>query len=213
MQIETPLNVGALDNAFQSFQPELLAPLSEPNILPEYNTDEDLSMPPPMDEEEENEESRVLEALARKKLENEGCPPYYPADLEFPLIGYSSVDARQFDILTDGDISAVLRKRSVDGALKDESQYVSIVQGRLDYAERRRDGHDILQQWNEQQRIAMDAQYWSLMRGDDSNALKAARKPSDSGRRKRQPRTRAVLRKAGVSKPKQVPFCRGCSAP
>lgn len=42
-------------------------------------------MTPPLDEEEENEESRVLEAQARKELENEGCPPCYPPDLDIPL--------------------------------------------------------------------------------------------------------------------------------
>ena len=42
-------------------------------------------MTPPLDEEEENEESRVLEAQAREELENEGCPPCYPLDLDIPL--------------------------------------------------------------------------------------------------------------------------------
>ena len=40
---------------------------------------------PPLDEEEENEESRLLEAQARKELENDGCLPCYSLDLEFPL--------------------------------------------------------------------------------------------------------------------------------
>ena len=38
-----------------------------------------------MDEDEENEESRTLEAQARKDLEDEGCPPCYPPDLDIPL--------------------------------------------------------------------------------------------------------------------------------
>jgi hypothetical protein len=42
-------------------------------------------MTPPLDEEEENEESRSLEAQARQTLETEGCPPCYPSDLEIPL--------------------------------------------------------------------------------------------------------------------------------
>ena len=42
-------------------------------------------MTPPLDEEEENEESRLLEAQARKELENDGCSPCYPPDLEVPL--------------------------------------------------------------------------------------------------------------------------------
>ncbi|KAL9118737.1 MAG: hypothetical protein Q9187_004713, partial [Circinaria calcarea] len=42
-------------------------------------------MTPPLDEEEENEESRLLEAQGRKELENDGCPPCYPPDLEIPL--------------------------------------------------------------------------------------------------------------------------------
>ncbi|KAL9118862.1 MAG: hypothetical protein Q9187_004584 [Circinaria calcarea] len=42
-------------------------------------------MTPPLDEEEENEESRLFEAQARKELENDGCPPCYPLDLEIPL--------------------------------------------------------------------------------------------------------------------------------
>lgn len=41
-------------------------------------------MTPPLDEEE-NKEPRVLEAQARKELENEGCPPCYPPDLAIPL--------------------------------------------------------------------------------------------------------------------------------
>ena len=42
-------------------------------------------MIPPLDEDGEDEESRVLEAQARKDLENEGCPPSYPPDLNIPL--------------------------------------------------------------------------------------------------------------------------------
>ena len=42
-------------------------------------------MTPPLDEEEENEESRLFEVQARKDLEKEGCPPCYPSDLEIPL--------------------------------------------------------------------------------------------------------------------------------
>lgn len=42
-------------------------------------------MTPPPDEEEELEECRVLEAEARRILENEGCPHCYPPDLAIPL--------------------------------------------------------------------------------------------------------------------------------
>ena len=42
-------------------------------------------MTPPVDEEEEDEESRLLEVQSRKELENEGCPPCYPPDLDIPL--------------------------------------------------------------------------------------------------------------------------------
>lgn len=38
-----------------------------------------------MDEEEENEDSRVREAQARQELENDGCPPCYPPYLDIPL--------------------------------------------------------------------------------------------------------------------------------
>ncbi|KAI1271409.1 hypothetical protein F5Y07DRAFT_383065 [Xylaria sp. FL0933] len=37
---------------------------------------------PPLDEEEEREISRRLEAEARQKLEAEGCPPCYPPDVD-----------------------------------------------------------------------------------------------------------------------------------
>lgn len=37
---------------------------------------------PPLDEEEENERSLQLEAKARKELEDDGCPPCYPPDLD-----------------------------------------------------------------------------------------------------------------------------------
>ncbi|KAF2817570.1 uncharacterized protein BDZ99DRAFT_457296 [Mytilinidion resinicola] len=40
---------------------------------------------PPIDSEEELEEARVLEFRARKELEDDGCPPCYPPDLDFPL--------------------------------------------------------------------------------------------------------------------------------
>ncbi|MCJ1342063.1 hypothetical protein MMC31_000243 [Peltigera leucophlebia] len=51
---------------------------------------EDLSsrlrdLTPPLDSEEELEEGRVLESRARKELEDDGCPPCYPPDLDFPL--------------------------------------------------------------------------------------------------------------------------------
>ena len=42
-------------------------------------------MTPPLDEQEEREESRVLESEARKELETEGCPPCYPANVDIPL--------------------------------------------------------------------------------------------------------------------------------
>ncbi|KAI9674975.1 MAG: hypothetical protein M1817_001381 [Caeruleum heppii] len=40
------------------------------------------SLTPPVDEDEKNEESRRLEAHARKELEEAGCPPCYPPDLD-----------------------------------------------------------------------------------------------------------------------------------
>jgi len=40
---------------------------------------------PPIDSEEELEEARVLEGRARKELEEDGCPPCYPAELDLPL--------------------------------------------------------------------------------------------------------------------------------
>lgn len=40
---------------------------------------------PPLDTEEELENDRVLEIQARKELEDYGCPPCYPPDLEFPV--------------------------------------------------------------------------------------------------------------------------------
>ena len=42
-------------------------------------------MTPPVDEDETNEEGRRLEAKARKGLEDDGCPPCYPSELEIPL--------------------------------------------------------------------------------------------------------------------------------
>ena len=42
-------------------------------------------MIPPLDEEDENEESRLFEAQACKELEDDGCPPYYLPDLEIPV--------------------------------------------------------------------------------------------------------------------------------
>lgn len=42
-------------------------------------------MTTPVDDEEENEETRLLEAQARKGLENEGCPPCYPSYLDILL--------------------------------------------------------------------------------------------------------------------------------
>ena len=40
---------------------------------------------PPLDEQEEIKESRLLEAQTRTELENEGCPPCYPPYLDIPL--------------------------------------------------------------------------------------------------------------------------------
>lgn len=40
------------------------------------------SLTPPVDEDEKNEESRRLEAHARKELEDAGCPPCYPPDVD-----------------------------------------------------------------------------------------------------------------------------------
>lgn len=42
-------------------------------------------MTPPVNEDEKNEEGRRLEAKARKELEDDGCPPCYPPELEIPL--------------------------------------------------------------------------------------------------------------------------------
>lgn len=42
-------------------------------------------MTPPLDDEVEDNESREMEANARKTLETEGCPPCYPTHLEVPL--------------------------------------------------------------------------------------------------------------------------------
>ncbi|KJZ70485.1 hypothetical protein HIM_10114 [Hirsutella minnesotensis 3608] len=42
-------------------------------------------MTPPLDEEEENELTRSLEAKARTALEQDGCPPCYPRDIDVPL--------------------------------------------------------------------------------------------------------------------------------
>lgn len=40
------------------------------------------SLTPPVDEDEKNEECRRLEAHARKELEDAGCPPCYPPDVD-----------------------------------------------------------------------------------------------------------------------------------
>ena len=40
------------------------------------------SLTPPVDEDEKNDESRRLEAHARKELEGAGCPPCYPPDID-----------------------------------------------------------------------------------------------------------------------------------
>lgn len=42
-------------------------------------------MTPPLDEEVEDNDSRLIEAKARKILEKEGCPPCYPINLEIPV--------------------------------------------------------------------------------------------------------------------------------
>ena len=42
-------------------------------------------MTPPLDKEDENEESRILEGQAREELESERCPPCYPPYLDVPL--------------------------------------------------------------------------------------------------------------------------------
>jgi len=42
-------------------------------------------MTPPLDEEAEREESRLLEAQSREELEGDGCPPCYPQYLGVPL--------------------------------------------------------------------------------------------------------------------------------
>ncbi len=38
-----------------------------------------------MDDDEKNQESRLLEANARKELQDAGCPPCYPPDLDITL--------------------------------------------------------------------------------------------------------------------------------
>lgn len=40
---------------------------------------------PPPDPEEDAEECRILEAQARQDLENDGCPPCYPPELDVPV--------------------------------------------------------------------------------------------------------------------------------
>jgi hypothetical protein len=42
-------------------------------------------MTPPLDNKVEDNESREIEAKARKTLETEACPPCYPTYLEIPL--------------------------------------------------------------------------------------------------------------------------------
>ncbi len=42
-------------------------------------------MTPPLDDEVEDNESREMEAEARKTMKTEGCPPCYSAYLEVPL--------------------------------------------------------------------------------------------------------------------------------
>ncbi|KAI9778297.1 MAG: hypothetical protein M1816_004147 [Peltula sp. TS41687] len=276
-QIETPLDVGAVDDALKSLQSGPLAPPTEPDIPPEYNTDEDFPTPPPMSEEESIKESRVLEAKAREELENEGCPPCYPANLEVPLRnppeeyrgiisywhdethwdtvlcaqrydweGFRGLQTirhyrwRHFNTDFEDDIRRRRHKYGVQGDIhlqlklrlqtrlqnwveyqdhhfreheKIEEEIVDLrkwledepyLQGRLEYTERRRERHNILLEWIEQQRIAMEAQSPPFMRGDDhGHPLEPVRRPSDSGRGKRQVRSRAVLREAGVSKPKR----------
>jgi hypothetical protein len=39
-----------------------------------------------LDEQEENEDSRRREAQARQELEDDGCPPCYPPDVDIPLL-------------------------------------------------------------------------------------------------------------------------------
>ncbi|KAI9681959.1 MAG: hypothetical protein M1817_000013 [Caeruleum heppii] len=43
------------------------------------------SITPPLDQEEEDEEARMLEAQARKHLESDGCPACYPPHLDVPV--------------------------------------------------------------------------------------------------------------------------------
>ncbi|OAA57008.1 hypothetical protein SPI_07389 [Niveomyces insectorum RCEF 264] len=64
-------------------------------IIPEYSTLSQAEraeitlkardVTPPIDQEEEDEESRALEAQARQELENDGCPTCYPPNLIVPL--------------------------------------------------------------------------------------------------------------------------------
>lgn len=87
--------------------------------------------------------------------------------------------------------------------LEEEPHDASIIRGRIASIERLRKMHDILLQWNEQQRTAMDAQQLPLIgEDDDGNSLKTGQRPSDVGRRKRQPEAHSVLGKARVSKAK-----------
>ncbi|KAK5651040.1 hypothetical protein OQA88_1062 [Cercophora sp. LCS_1] len=48
-----------------------------------FGVSEDIT--PPLNEEEENQESRLLEAQVRQDLLEDGCPPCYPPNLEIPL--------------------------------------------------------------------------------------------------------------------------------
>ena len=50
------------------------------------DTDDSSDVTPPLDEEEELEDSRQREAQARPELEADGCPPCYPPDIDIPML-------------------------------------------------------------------------------------------------------------------------------
>ncbi len=51
-------------------------------------------MTPPLNEQEELEDSRRREAQARQELEADGCPPCYPPDVDIPLLQNPPEDCR-----------------------------------------------------------------------------------------------------------------------
>ncbi|KAJ2896231.1 uncharacterized protein MKZ38_005725 [Zalerion maritima] len=74
------------------------------------------SLTPPVDEDEKNEESRRLEAHARKELEDAGCPPCYPPDVDLTtrnvpqkfqaIVDYWLASLRTDDVVLCAQVSA-----------------------------------------------------------------------------------------------------------